>query len=548
MSDLLNTMPLIDGFAAWQTWFENLSPEERVEVQKTAIKLPLVGPIAGPQRQAFNSTADMLGYGGAAGGGKSALMALLVLLKHTRSVIFRNDKGQMRGFIDDLVQFFGTDDGLNRQSGTFYFGDRPGHMMEWGGLSKPGSELVWQGRPHDFIGADEATELDLTKLRFLMTWLRTSIPDQRTRCVYAFNPPGSIDVVTGLISSGRWIVEHFAPWVDFRHDNPAEPGEIRYFVTNGEEEQEVPDSAPRIIKIDGKDEEVIPRSRTFIPATVKDNPYQSENYRQTLLALPPAMRKRMYSGSFRDEVQDHPAQVLPTDWVYAAVDRWDKSGRNSPMTALGVDPARGGAAFTALAARHSLWFDFPFLVPGIQTPEAHYVMSLIVQKHRNNCPINIDSNGIGASVYDSGKSSNMNVRSVMGAHQKGFKTLHKKYKMYNKRAWGFWLMRLLLEPQSGFDVCLPNDKKLISDLVTPHYSDTPKGVLIEPKEDIEKRLNRSVDSGDAVLLSLSSFFEEAISLRFGNLPMQGDENDPYNMNNIVANSAGHEHKNSWMSG
>ena len=190
-ADILSEMPLLDGEAAWTEWFETLTGGQKTEVMQIAGRLPRVGPIEGPQRVAFNSLAKSTGYGGSAGGGKSALLALLALLSHHRSVMFRYDAKQLRGVVDDVIQFVGTSQGLNRQSGVFYFGDQDGHMLEWGGLGKPGSEMDWRGRAHDLLAVDEVTELPLKKLLFLKTWLRTVKKGQADKDGFDLQPSGS---------------------------------------------------------------------------------------------------------------------------------------------------------------------------------------------------------------------------------------------------------------------------------------------------------------------------------------------------------------------
>src|SRR6266540_2626307 len=51
----------------------------------------LFEPLAGPQRLAYDAMADITGYGGAAGGGKSLLEIGLAVTRHRRSIIFRRE-------------------------------------------------------------------------------------------------------------------------------------------------------------------------------------------------------------------------------------------------------------------------------------------------------------------------------------------------------------------------------------------------------------------------------------------------------------------------
>ncbi|MCY4258993.1 MAG: hypothetical protein OXC91_01850, partial [Rhodobacteraceae bacterium] len=325
--DIFESMPPVTGEDDWMTWYEGLSPAERNVVNEMAGQLPRVAPNEGPQRQAYNSKADVLGYGGAAGGGKTALIALLSILEHERTVVYRYDANQLRGLVDDLVQFMGTQTGLNRQANTFYFPDRQGHMIEWGGIGKPGSEQVWRGRAHDLLCGDEVTELAQRKLLFLLTWMRSTKPGQRCRSIFTFNPPGSYDPDTGEIPQGRWVIPFFGPWIDdtWPEEEQAMPGDLRWFIRDeAGEEEEVDGDEPREVKIGGDIRVVRPQSRTFIPATVQDNPFlKGTNYEYTLAALESPYREQMLLGSFKDTITDHPKQVIPTKRLDAAMGRWD---------------------------------------------------------------------------------------------------------------------------------------------------------------------------------------------------------------------------------
>ena len=56
-------------------------------------------------------------------------------------------------------------------------------------------------------------------------------------------------------------------------------------------------------------------------------------------------------------------------------------------------------------------------------------------------------------------------------------------------------------PELGDGICLPPDKELSADLVSPRYRITPRGILIEDKEAVKKRRGGTLDCGDAVVLA-----------------------------------------------
>ena len=512
--DILAEMPPIADGASWNEWFGRLSAHRKNEVARIAERLPRVGPMEGPQRMAFNSTADITGYGGAAGGGKSALICLLALLSHERTVIFRHDSKQLRGLIDDLVEFAGTSTGLNRQQGVFYFGDKPRHMCEWGGLGNPNSEADWRGRPHDLLAADEVTELNPKKLFFLLSWLRTVTPGQRCRAVFTFNPPGSVDDMTGKVPQGRWVVPFFGPWIDEHYDGTeAEPGEVRYFFRDGGgESEEVPTDEPRELRIGN---EILPpskpESRTFIPARAWDNKYLVETgYIQQLMNLEEPLRSQLLLGSFKSGIMDHHSQVLPTKWVDEAMERWTPDGgAGVPMSSIGCDVARGGRAKTVIARRHGWWWDELVRRDGSATPDGPAVAGFCVNHIRDGAPICIDANGVGSSAYDSLRGASARVEAVIPQKRKNLRKLADRIEPYNLRAWLYWLMRMILDPKRNLRPMLPPDDKLRADLTAPTFEVVDAGkTLIESKDDLRDRLGRSTDDGDAVTISVFNALSE----------------------------------------
>ena len=75
-------------------------------------------------------------------------------------------------------------------------------------------------------------------------------------------------------------------------------------------------------------------------------------------------------------------------------------------------------------------------------------------------------------------------------------------KYLNCRAAAWMGFAELLNPESGHDICLPPDDDLIAELTEPKWQSTSGGqIKIEDKEEIRKRLGRSPDKADALIMS-----------------------------------------------
>ena len=93
-----------------------LSQEERAELNALVaadIKATIWRPLPGPQTMAYECEADVIGYGGAAGGGKTDLACGKALTQHRRVAIFRREATQLTGIIDRLTEMLGSRDGYN---------------------------------------------------------------------------------------------------------------------------------------------------------------------------------------------------------------------------------------------------------------------------------------------------------------------------------------------------------------------------------------------------------------------------------------------------
>jgi hypothetical protein len=65
----------------------------------------------------------------------------------------------------------------------------------------------------------------------------------------------------------------------------------------------------------------------------------------------------------------------------------------------------------------------------------------------------------------------------------------------------WWLFREALDPQTGDDLALPPDQELLADLCAPVWTLRSNGIQVESKQDLLKRLDRSPDRADAVILA-----------------------------------------------
>lgn len=480
-----------------------LTEDERAEIGELLKVSPIWTPLPGPQLLAYTSSADIIGFGGAAGGGKTDLACGKALTQHKKIMILRREATQLTGIIDRLKELVGNDDGYNGSDKIWRTAD---WQIELGSVPHLQNWTKYQGRPHDFLVFDEAANFLELQVRSLLGWLRSTDPKQKCQALLTFNPPTSAE--------GRWIVNFFAPWLDKQHPKPAKDGEIRYCGMVNQRDVWVDSPQPFVLvgdeivyDFDAREfsaEEVIkPLARTFISSKVTDNPYlMGTGYVSTLQALPEPLRSQMLNGDFSAGMEDDPWQVIPTAWVEAAQARWQPKHQKPEMTGLGVDVARGGKDNTIIARRHDWWFDEPLVYPGTQTPDGPATAGLIIAAMRDYAPIHIDVIGVGSSPYDFLNSNGQQVLGVNVAEKATRRDGSGRLSFKNLRSQLWWMMREALDPSNNTGIALPPSRELFADLCAPTWKLMGTEVYVESREDIIKRLGRSPDYASAYCLAL----------------------------------------------
>ena len=473
-----------------------MSKDQRPKVQSHLLWTPYPNS---PQALAFTCQADELYYGGAAGGGKTDLALGLAVTAHRRSLILRREATQLRGIVERSREIIGEHGRLNEVLGIWR-GLPGGRMIEFGGCKDESDKTKYQGRPHDLIVFDEAPEFLESTVSFITGWARSEVQGQRVRVLLTGNPPTNQD--------GMWIIRRYAPWLDETFPDPAAPFELRWFAVIEGKEQWLTGPDP----IEHKGERIVPRSRTFIPARLEDNPaYANSGYRSVLQALPEPLRSQMLYGDFRAGMQENASQLIPMSWIRAAQQRWQAARAkwdadpqadpgNGPLV-VGQDVACGGSDQTVEAFRRGNWVEPLLKHPGKETPDGPSAARFMVEALANGGTGNIDRTGYGQSCYDFAAGVGLNVYGVNFSEKSHRRDRSGRLGFKNIRAEMYWALREALNPECDGELMLPPDPELASDLAAPTWLLTPGGIQIESKDAIKERIGRSPDCGDALALT-----------------------------------------------
>ncbi len=299
-----------------------------------------IRPQPGPQTEFLSTPADIAIYGGAAGGGKTWAL-LLEALRHIDVpnfswTVFRRTFPQITspGALWDESQKLFPLAGGEALRATLTWRFPRGTWGRFSHLQHESDVLDWQGAQIPFIGFDELTHFTEYQFFYLLSRNR-SVCGVKPYIRATTNPDGA-----------SWVKVFLAPWVDKNYPGkPAMSGEIRWFIrVNGEivwldteEEAWKFAMAQAYVGPDGRMVPVIPKSVTFIRASVFDNRIllqTNPEYVANLLSLPPVERARLLDGDW-DILTDrffkewlpslpggYPWHVIPTTEVDSATRKY----------------------------------------------------------------------------------------------------------------------------------------------------------------------------------------------------------------------------------
>jgi predicted phage terminase large subunit-like protein len=307
---------------------------------------PALAPQPGPQSEFVAADEDVVIYGGQAGGGKTYGLLLAALRYKNEpsyaAVIFRRTVAQVRkpgGLWDQAMEVYPKAGGVPR-IGALSFTFPGGATISFSHLEDEKNKLDWQGAQLGFIGFDEITHFTESQFWYLLSRARAASPGIRPMVRATCNPDPDSFVAELL----------YDRWIDRASGLPieAEAGRRWHFGRDGERlawSRRASDLSA-----------TAPRSFTFIPSTLDDNPILAANdpaYRANLEALPYVERMRLLHGNW--SVRPTAGMVFSRAWLEVVravpdslldVRYWDKAGtEGGGCHTAGVRMRRVGGTF-----------------------------------------------------------------------------------------------------------------------------------------------------------------------------------------------------------
>lgn len=238
----------------------------------------------------------------------------------------------------------------------------------------------------------------------------------------------------------------------------------------------------------------------YLPSKITDNPHLPAEYIESLKSLPPREYKRFVEGDW--SVADDPDQLIQADWADEAFSR---EPQRSGHKRMGVDVARFGDDATVIAIADGHHVEHITEMQGADTQRvADAVAALMTTYSVQARDVRVDTVGVGSGVADALVRRGFKPAEFIA----GAKAVERRdyLQAKNLRTQGWWDLRELARTgKLSFGEFDDQTKlKILGDLTAPRYSvGGDKVIALEAKDQIKKRLGRSPDHGDAIVMALA---------------------------------------------
>lgn len=302
----------------------------------------IISPQEGPQTRFMASSADIVFYGGGAGGGKSRGL-LMDAARHYdvpgyNAVIFRKSYGEITnagGLWDESMEVYSYLGGEARQSSLDWTWNEYRSNIAFSHFQHRKNKDTWKGSQIAYIGWDEVTSFESDIFFYMLSRNRSTCgvkPCIRATC----NP-----------EPGSWVADFLDWWIG-EDGYPIEErdGVVRWFVRDGD----------KVVWADDPDDFVEgeePKSVTFIRSKLSDNPAlmrKDPSYRASLKALPLFEREILLGGNWK--VRRNGGMRFKREWfeiidaepIFEKMVRyWDRAATAEPPSSMKGQLKKEGA-------------------------------------------------------------------------------------------------------------------------------------------------------------------------------------------------------------
>jgi phage terminase large subunit-like protein len=286
-----------------------------------------IGPHPGPQTKALASPADILIFGGSAGGGKSYVLELEAT-RHIgnplfRAVYFRRQAVDLmapKGLWDTSQLIYPHIGGKAREDKLRWTFDS-GAWLKFGHLQLEKDKYSHQGAEYPLIAFDELNHFTESQFWYLSTRNRAPKRARIRPYIRASTNPDPDSWVRAFID--WWIGKDGFPI-------PERDGVLRWFARDGDDiiwgdsPADVQRQAPKLFN-DRLTPEVVCKSVTFIRSRLSDNPSMGVEYEATLMAADAVTRARLLDGNWN--VRHAAGDMFKRKWFPIVGDRAPASAR-----------------------------------------------------------------------------------------------------------------------------------------------------------------------------------------------------------------------------